>query len=181
MTMMTAVAAVLLLGGAALAQPGMMSGGMNGPGGMNQHRDMEQQGGGMFLQRMLPMLQHLDLTDDQMEQVHEIMDNARERIESIRGIDDHESMREQFRDLFTSSSITVAEVEDLLNQRIDSMEEMNAIIAQTVVEIHGVLTEEQLQAIADFQPGEGGMHSGGQGEHAPMMRGGSGPGIHPQR
>ena len=181
MTMITVVAAVLLLGGTALAQAGMVSGGMNSRGGMNQHREMGQQGGGMFLQGMLPMLQHLDLTDDQMEQVHEIMDNARERIESIRGTDDHESMREQFRGLFTSSSISVAEVESLLNQRLDSMEEMNSIIAETVVEIHDVLTEEQLQAIADFEPGEGDMHFGGQGEHAPVMRGGSGPGTHPNR
>lgn len=180
-TMIATIAAILLLGGTALAQPGMMSGGMNGPGGMNQHRDMEQQGGGMFLQRMLPMLQHLDLTDDQMEQVHDIMISARERIESIRGTDDHEGMREQFRDLFTSSSISVAEVEDLLNQRLDSIEEMNTIIAETIVEIHGVLTAEQLQAMADFEPGEGGMHSGGQGEHSPMMHGGSGPGTHPHR
>lgn len=181
MTMMTVVAAVLLLGGIALAQPGMMAGGMNGPGGMNQHGNADQQGGGMFLQRMLPMLQRLDLTDDQMEQVHEIMDNARQRIESIRESDDHEGMREQFKDLFTSSSISVIEVESLLNQRLDAMEEMNSIIAETVVEIHDVLTEEQLQAIAEFEPGEGGMHSGRQGEHAPMMHGGSGPGIHPNR
>ncbi len=179
--MMAAIAAVLLLGGTALAQPGMMSGGMNGPGGMNQHGDMEPQGGGMFLQRMLPMLRQLDLTDDQMEQVHEIMDNARERMETIRESDDHESMRERFRDLFTSSSISVAEVENLLDQRIDSMEAMNSIMAETIVEIHGVLTEEQLQAMADFEPGEGGMHSGGQGEHSPMMHGGSGPGTHPHR
>lgn len=159
----------------------MAPGGMNGRGGMNQQRGMDQHGGGMFLQRMLPMLQHLDLTDDQMEQVHVIMDNARERIDAIRESDEHESMREQFRDLFTSSSISVVEVENLLNQRIDTMEEMNAVIAETIVEIHGVLTEEQLQAIADFEPGEGGMHFGGQGEHAPMMHGGSGPGTHPQR
>ena len=180
MTRLT-TAAVLLLGGAALAQPGMMSGGMNGPGGMNQHRDMEQQGGGMFLQRMLPMLQRLDLTDEQMTEIHVIMDNAKERLELLREADDHQGMREQFRDLFTSSTITVASVENLLNQRLAAMEDANTIIAEAIVEIHGVLTDEQLQAISDFEPGEGAMHPGGPEGHAPVMRGGSGSGMHPQR
>ena len=162
------IGAVLLIGGAAMARPGMMPGGMNGRGAMN-------------LERVLPMLHNLDLTDDQMEQVHEIMDNARERMESIRDAEDADSMRERFRDLFTSSSLTAAEVENFLNQRLDNMEAINSIIAETVVDIHDVLTGEQLQIMAEFEPGHGDTHQGRPGEHAPMMRGGSRPGIHSMR
>lgn len=176
-TTLTALAAVILLtAGTALAQPGgMHTGGAGGRGGM------EQQGGGMVLQRFVMMLHRMDLTDEQMEQVSGIVEDARDEIEAIHGTDDREGIREQFRDLFTSSSVTVTQVEALLNDRLDDMREVNSIIAEAIVEIHGVLTAEQLQTIADFDPGEMEMHNSGHGEHAPMMPGGSGHSIHPPR
>ncbi len=177
-TIMALGAAVLLIVGTAAAQPMMMDreGGFPGRGGMGH-----EQGGGTILERMLPMLHHLDLSGDQAEQIRDIIDGARRDIEALRGTDDHEGLREQFREMFSSTSITVTEVEGLLNARLEAMEEVNFIIAQAIVDIHGVLTPEQLELMADFEPGEhmGPGHGGNPGDSAPMMHGG--PGIHPQR
>ena len=171
---MTLAAALILAGGTAMAQPGMAGGGMGGNG-------MEGPEGGMALQRIMPMLHHIDLTDDQREQIRDIMDEARESMDALRESELHQGMRDQFIDLFTSSTISVTEVEALLDQRLQSMEEVNSIMAEAIVAIHGVLTEEQLRAIADFEPCGAEMHAGRPGEHAPMMPGGSGMGIHPPR
>lgn len=178
--MMAVGAAVLLLGGTAAAQPGMMSGGMGDRAGMPGRGGMEE-GGGMILQRILPMLHHLDLTEEQGEEIRDIVDGARDRIEDLRDSEMHEGMGEQFRDLFTSSSISVAEVEAILNRRLEFMEQVNSIVADAIVDIHGVLTEEQLQDIADFEPCGAEMHSGRPEGPASQMHGGSGAGIHPPR
>jgi Spy/CpxP family protein refolding chaperone len=167
------LAALLLAGGTAFAQaPGMGGGPMMGREGM----EGSDQGGDM-LQRMLPILHSLDLSDDQREDIRTIMDTTRERIEALRETGEGSTIREQFRDLFTSSSITAAQVEDLLNERLSRMEEVNAIIAAAIVEVHDVLTADQLAAIAEFDPDQMDMHGG---DH-PMMRGGSHRGINPQR
>lgn len=176
-TMMAIGAAVLLLGGTAIAQPGMMRGEMGTGGG----RGTTGENGGMVLQRILPMLHHLDLTEEQAAEIREILDSARDSIQELRESEMHEGMREQFRDLFCSSTISITEVEALLNDRLQSMEEVNSITAEAIVDIHGVLTEEQLQALADFDPGEMEMHSGRHNGPARSMHGCSGAGIHPSR
>jgi len=167
------LAALLLAGGSAIAQPPGMGGGpITGRGGM------EGPGrGGDMLQGILPMLHSLDLSDDQKEELRTILDNTREQIEALRETEDGNTIREQFRDLFSSSSITAGQVENLLNERLGRMEEMNSIIAAAIVEVHGVLTADQLAAIAEFDPDLLEMH----GEDGPMMHGGSHRGINPQR
>jgi Spy/CpxP family protein refolding chaperone len=171
-------AAVLLIAGTAASQPMMMDreGGFPGRGGTDH-----EQGGGSVLERVLPMLHHLDLSGDQAEEIRDIVDGARRDIEALRGTEDREGLREQFMEMFSSTSITVTEVEGLLNARLEAMEEVNFIIAQAIVDIHGVLTPEQIELMAEFEPGDhqGMGHGGMPGDHAPMMHGGSG--IHPQR
>ena len=177
-TMMALGAAVLLIAGTAAAQPMMAGreGGFAGRGGMGH-----EQGGGTVLERMLPMLHHLDLSGDQAEEIRDIVDGARRDIEALRGMEDREGLREQFREMFSSPSITVTEVEGLLNARLEAMEEANFIIAQAIVDLHGVLTPEQLELMADFEPGDhqGMDHAGMPGDRAPMMHGNAG--IHPPR
>lgn len=156
-TVVTAAIAMLLIAGTAYAQPGSMGAGNRG---MNQG----QEGGpghseGGILQRILPMLHHLDLTSDQADQIRDIVEDARSDIESLRDTEENTESREQFKEMFTSATLSQSEVEAHLNARLQSMEEANTIIAGALVEIHDVLTEEQLEMIANFEPLE--MHERG--------------------
>lgn len=176
-TIIAGLAVVLLLAGTAIAQPGGMSGGSMGDRSMSQHRPG---GGDNFFQRIMPMMRMLDLTDDQREAIGDIMEEARESLESIRGTDETGSHREEFLELFSSSSLSVSEVETLLNERIEAMEEANVIIAEALVGIHDELTPEQLAALAEFNPGsmEMRMGNGGMGGRS---SGGNNMGVHPHR
>ncbi len=142
--------AVLVLTGTAFSQPGDMHnrGDMHSRGNNNDH-----QSGNMFFQRMRPMLGMLDLSDQQHDAIAEIMENAMESVQDLRAMDENDTHREDFIELFSSSTISVSEVEALLNERIDVMKETNSIMAEALVEVHGVLTEEQLAQLADFEPG----------------------------
>lgn len=169
------LAAALLLAGTAIAQPGGMTG-ISGNRGATVQRSGG--GGGDFFQRMLPMLRMLNLTDDQREAIADIMEDTRNSMESLRGTEEAGNQREKFLELFSSSTITVSQVEALLNTRLDTMEEMNGIIAQALVDIHGVLTPEQLAALAQFEPGSTEMRTGNRGNND---RSGTNMGVHPNR
>ncbi len=171
-----ALTAVLLLAGTAIAQPGGMSGRPMDRGGMDQQRPGGE--GGDFFQRMLPMLRMLNLTDDQREAIADIMEETRHSMESLRGTEEAGNQREKFLELFSSSTVTVSQVEALLNTRLDTMEEMNGIIAQALVDIHGVLTSEQLAALAQFDPGSTEMRMGDRGNTGHP---GANMGVHPHR
>ncbi|MCK5133915.1 MAG: Spy/CpxP family protein refolding chaperone [Candidatus Sabulitectum sp.] len=176
------LAAVLLLAGTAVAQHGGMSGRSIGTRGMSEqsHASASASASGNFFQRMLPMMRILDLTDEQREAIGDIMEEARESIESIRGTEDAGSHREDFLELFSSTSLSVSEVEALLNKRVEVMEEANTVIAGALVNIHDVLTPEQLALVAEFDPGSMEMRmgeNGGRGDHRP----GTSMGVHPHR
>ncbi len=170
-TMIALSAALLMAAGSALAQPPMMGGGGMQPG---------MPGGGMMLQNLMPMLSHGDLSDEQMQRVREIMEHARERIEAIHLGEDREGTREWLFELFSGASITASQVEDVLNGRLAEIEEINEVVAEAIVEIHGVLTPEQRASIGDCADCEDDMCHGGQREHAPVPHGGRG-GIRPRR
>ena len=155
-----ATLAVLLLAGTAIAQPG--GAGMSDRSG--EHRGMGQQRPGAdFFQRIRPMLGMLDLTDTQREDIGQIITTAMDSMESIGEGAEGNTHREDFLAMFSSAAISVAEVEDLLNNRIDAMEEMNGIVAPALVEIHNLLTADQLATLADFEPGSMEMDHGGHG------------------
>ncbi|MEA3265815.1 MAG: Spy/CpxP family protein refolding chaperone [Candidatus Fermentibacteria bacterium] len=168
-TIITVLAAIVLVAGSAVAQPGGMQG---RPMGNNQSRSGAE---GDFFQRMLPMMRMLNLTDDQRNAIQDIMEDTRESMERIRGTEDPGSQREDFMELFSSSSLSVSEVENLLNQRIEAMEDANSIIAEALVEIHDVLTPEQLAALAEFNPGSMNSGIGNRGHSGANM------GVHPHR
>ena len=176
-TITIAALAVLLLAGTAIAQPGGM--GMPNRSMGNQNMAEHASGGG-FLQRMRPMLGMLDLTDDQREAIGDIMETARDSMESIRGTEENGSHREDFLNLFSSTTISASEVESLLNDRVDAMKEMNAIIAVALVEIHDVLTADQLAILADFEPGSMEMRNGEHGRGNERNHGME-MGVHPNR
>ncbi len=152
-----------------------MSGRSTGNRGMQ-----EQNSGGGFLSRIRPMLGMLDLTDDQREAIGDIMENTMESMQSIRGTEESGTHREEFLNMFSSSTISVTEVETLLNGRIDAMEEMNRIVAVALVDIHDVLTPEQLATLADFEPGSMEMRNGEHGRGNDRNHGME-MGVHPNR
>ena len=161
-----ALAALLLFAGVATAQPGGIPGrpmGNEGAGTGAQRSGGDEN----ILQRMLPMMRMLDLSDDQRDAIAEIIEKARDSMESIRGTEEQGSQREDFPELFSSSSLSVSEVENLLNSRLDVMEEVNAIMAEALVDIHNVLTPEQLAALAEFNPGSMDMRGSDRGNTDP--------------
>ncbi len=176
-----ALIGVLLVTGIAIAQPG----------GNMGNRPMESArgnnpGGGDFFQNMLPMMRILELTDQQREAISVIIQNAKSEIELLHSTEEQGSHREEFINLFSASTLTVADMENHINSRIDDMKDKNTIIAQALVDIHDLLTEEQLAKLASFDPttmgrGEGpggnprGNHNtGGNGGRMNM-------GVHPNR
>jgi len=147
------IVAVLLFAGTATAQPGEMHGRpMGGPG--------MQEPGTEFFQRMLPMIRMLNLSDDQRESIGGIIHDAQASIASTRETTEVVSHGEEFLDLFSSSTLSVSEVEALLNKRVEAMKEVNEAVASALVEIHNVLTEEQLAALREFAPGSMGVGAG---------------------
>jgi len=149
-TIIGALAAVLLLTGTATSQPEANSRGHMRSGDMGEQRPGNP--GGDFFQNMLPMMRMLDLSDDQRNAISEIVQSANDSLEAIRESNEPGSHREEFLQLFSASSISVSEVENLLNDRIEQMKQANAVIAEALVDIHGILTTEQLAALAALDP-----------------------------
>lgn len=174
-TIIAVLAAMVLLAGAAVAQPG---GAQGRPMGNNTgHSGAE----GDFFQRMLPMMRMLNLTDDQRDAIQDIMEETRESMASLRGTEDPGNHRDEFLEMFSSNSLSVSEVENLLNQRLEAMEDANSIIAKALVDIHDVLTPEQLAALAEFNPGSMDMGIGNRGQSGHSDRSGANMGVHPHR
>jgi len=173
----TAIAAVLLFAGTAAAQPGGMPGRpMGGPG---MHEPGPAGEGGDFFQRMLPMIRMLNLSDDQRESIGDIMQEARASIESIRETTEVSSLRDEFLELFSSSTLSASEMESLLNKRVEIMKDVNEIVASALVDIHNVLTDEQLAALSEFSPGSMGMGMGQGSGRGGIGHPGAGMGVHP--
>ncbi|MCD4707712.1 MAG: Spy/CpxP family protein refolding chaperone [Candidatus Sabulitectum sp.] len=171
-----ALATLVLLAGTAIAQPGGMSGRPMNHAGMDQQRPGGP--GSDFFQRILPMMRMLDLSDDQREAIGYIMEDTRDSIESLRSSEDAGSHRDNFLELFSSSTITASQVEALLNVRVETMKDVNRIIAQALVDIHDVLTAEQLATLAEFEPGSMEMR---MGDRDNMGHSGTNRGVHPNR
>lgn len=151
---------------------GQQAGPMAGPGG-------GPQGGlGMeHLERFRMMFRHLDLTEEQVEEIRTIVDEARERarelIEAARPVEDEET----FMDLFTSPVLTVRDLEDSMARMDDVRDGVRDIVMQAIVDVHDVLTAEQLQRLAEMAA-EGGFGMGRE-ERPGMM--GHDPGMRPDR
>ena len=142
---------MLLFVGTATAQPGGIPGRpMREPGIREPGPAYE---GGDFFQRMLPMIRMLNLSDDQRESIGDIMQEAQSSIENIRKTAEIGGNREDFLEIFSSSSLSVSEIDTLLNKRVDVMKDVNEVVASALVDIHNILTDEQLAALSEFSPG----------------------------
>ena len=176
-TVTIATLAIMLFAGTAIAQPD----GMGMSNRSMEHRETGQQRpGAEFFQRIRPMLGILDLSDSQREEIGEIISTAVESMESIREGTEGTSHRDDFIQMFSSSTISAAEVENLLNGRTEVMQEMNSIVAVALVDIHNLLTPEQLSTLAEFEPGSMEMNREEQGRSGDRHQRNN-MGVHPTR
>ncbi len=168
------VLVVTLLAGTVLAQGyGRRGGGMRGNGmggnGMNGY------GAGPMGGNIMMALWNLDLTDGQQDEIEAIMTEARDQIEELQENIPENDDRSDFIEVFTSPDLSVADLEEQFGNNSDFMEEMQSIMFQAIVDVHDVLTDEQLVELAelaeDFST-QGGFR-GGRGPGG-GFRGGSG-------
>ncbi len=177
-----AVLAIMIMAGTAIAQgPGgwspqagshggapRMSSGPGGPG---------QQGGfGMErLEQFRMMFRHIDLTEEQIEEIRSITENAREEAMGIMEAAGRPEDHTPFMDIFTSATLTVSDLEETVSQNSEIREAMQDVVFEAIVDIHNVLTLEQLDKLAEMAE----EHAGAMGPGAGMDHG-SGMG-HPMR
>ncbi|OPL17762.1 MAG: hypothetical protein AVO35_08865 [Candidatus Aegiribacteria sp. MLS_C] len=163
-------AMVLLLGaGTLLAQGPGGYGGMSGGPMMGPGSGGGPQGGlGMeHLERFRMMFRGLDLTEEQAEEIRSIVgtarEEARELIEAAGPVEDGES----FMDIFTSPALTVRDLEESIDQMDEVRDQVRGIVLQAIVDVHDVLTAEQLQRLAEmadeYGHGAGGWSGAGPG------------------
>jgi Spy/CpxP family protein refolding chaperone len=166
-TAMITAATALMLAAVASAQP--MMGEAGGPRGGGRPRmsegapEMGQLGG------FLRLLGALDLTEEQRGEIRTVFEDARDdiraEIEGTRSDDDRRRMLE----LFASQDLTETEVLALMAERDETRDRIRGIIARALVDIHDLLTREQLARLAEIVeegPPAGGSHGGpGGGMH----------------
>lgn len=158
-----------LLAGTAIAQgPGGWGPTAGGPRGGRTEMAPGQQGsfGMENLARFRMMFRYLDLTDEQIGEIRSITENAREEamgiIEGAGRPEDHAT----FIEIFTSSILTVSDLEEAAGQRDEIKEAMQDVIFEAIVDVHDVLTVEQLDKLADIAE----EHAGGMGYGLDMGR-----------
>ncbi|MEN8207628.1 MAG: Spy/CpxP family protein refolding chaperone [Candidatus Fermentibacteria bacterium] len=177
------ILALLVLAGTAIAQgPGGWSPHADGPGGriheMGPGAGGPGQQGGFGIEnlaRFREMFRHIDLSDEQIEEIRSITETARaesmEIMQEAGRPEDHPS----FMDIFTSPTLTVSDLENAVGRMNEVRDEMQAVIFEAIVDIHDVLTLEQLDELSEIAH----EHAEGMG-HGTGMDHGSGMG-HPMR
>lgn len=165
---------LLLTAGTLFAQgfEGPAGGPAGGPGGGGH-----QSGFGMEqLARFRMMFRGLDLTEEQQDEIRSIVDEARERVQTLIETARPQEDRETFMDIFTSPTLTVRDLEDSMGQMDEVRDQVRDIVLQAIVDVHDVLTPEQLEALAEMAeehafgpgPGQGMEHDPGMGSHSGM-------------
>lgn len=178
---MTTALVMLLIAGTAVSQgfgaPGMQGGGH--PGGMmpGGGRGMEQGFSPENLGAFRMLAGHLDLTDDQMEEIQTILTDARDDMKALMEDADPPEDRVRFVELFASPTLMVSDLEENLGRDDDLREAGRDIIFQAIVDLHDVLTAEQLEQLAELVEEHAGAGPGGMGHG---MMGGRGMGPSPR-
>jgi periplasmic protein CpxP/Spy len=136
-----AAAATLALGGAGLVLAGGFGGGDHGPG-MRGHR-----GPGDVLGRMGRMLHRLDLSSEQRDQVHAILDAARPQLKTH--ADALRAGHQQLRDL-SPAKFDEAAVRAIAANQAREMTEMIVLSQKIRAQVYAVLTPEQQAQLAQM-------------------------------
>ncbi len=154
-----AIVAVLILAAGAAAQP--MMGGMGGEprGGRPQLSqgppEMAQLGS------FLRLLGALDLTEEQREDIRSVFEGARDAIRAELESTQSEDGRGRILELFASQDLTEADLLEVMRERDEVRDRIREIVAGALVDIHDILTAEQLRRLAEIV--EEGPH--GEGRH----------------
>lgn len=145
-----------LLAGTAMAQRfgDHSPSGAGHPGGTMMHdsRGPGGPGGPGFenFERFRMMFRGLDLTSDQTEQVEGIIADTREEIETIMDAAETSEIRSTFIEVFTSPTLTVRDLEITLGAADEARDEVRDVMYEAIVDLHNVLTVEQLDKLADM-------------------------------
>lgn len=157
----------MLAAGTAIAQrPGGWGGHGGGPRigpgqGQAEGFGMEQ------LARFRMMFRGLDLTEDQIEEIRDIVEGTREEVRAILETARPEEDEETFMDMFTSPELTVRDLEDGMGHMDEVREEVRNLVFQAIVDVHDVLTPVQLEELAEMA--EEHPHGMGPGMGGPGM------------
>lgn len=134
---LTLTAAALVAAPAVMAQPGP-GGGPHGP---------DDPGHGLLW--MLPRLaDHLELSQDQQDRIHTILEAQRPVIEALR--DQATAAREAFRDSHGIGDFDAAAYRSFFEGQAQLHVEMQLLGAETVSRVWTVLTPEQQQEVRDL-------------------------------
>ena len=165
-TTLAAIAAVLILGAVASAQP--MMGEAGGPrGGRPRMSEGAPEMGqlGAFMR----LLGALDLTEEQRGEIRAVFEDARDDIRAEIETARSDDGRRRLLELFASQDLSESEVLELMAERDQERDSIRRIVARALVDIHDLLTREQLARLAEMVeegPPEGGPHGGpGGGMH----------------
>lgn len=155
-----AAAAILAAGaGAAAAQPFGHGRPMEAP--MHGGHNPAESGPMGELSGVHRMLAALDLTEEQREEIRNIVDEARSEVRSIMDRTRARDIRQEFLETFTDPDMTEADLDALFTEMRQTRESVREVIIGAIADIHDVLTEEQLQRILELAESRG--HLGGPG------------------
>ena len=145
----------------------MGMGGLGGHGGMGQGpenfgQDSRMQGMEMLMQFRM-MFRGLDLSEDQVEDIRSIVEDTREEVRAIMESAAEGEERTPFIEIFTQPNLTLADLRSGVDRLDEVREEARDLILQAVVDVHDVLTAEQLEELARMAE----EHGMGR-EHGPM-------------
>ncbi len=148
--------AVMLLCGTAIAQ-GPGGGNHSGSGPHTEESELNSGPGehGRFngfgpehFARFRMMFRHMNLSGEQIAEIESIMETARVEISEITEESGRPEDPALFMDAFTSPTLTVDDLEEVIGHNAEAREEVQDVFLQAMVDIHDVLTVEQLESMA---------------------------------
>lgn len=153
-----AVLAMMMVAGTAMAQG---PGGWSSPAG-GSHRGAHEMGpgpggpgqqGGFGMQNLAQfrmMFRHIGLEEEQISAIEFITETAREEVMAIMEEAGRPDNRASFIEVFTSPTLTVSDLEETMGQMDEVRDEVKYVMFEAMVDIHDVLTAEQLEKLANL-------------------------------
>lgn len=148
-TLVMTAALLLAAAGAAQARPfhgGMEHGPeMHGPGELPPPDDP------LALHGMMRLLDRLDLSDEQWDEVDGILEAARTEVrELVESGTEPGAMMDEFLEVFSRETVTASDFEALAGRMEERRAAIRAVGSRAIADIHDVLTAGQLESIRTF-------------------------------
>ncbi|MBW2522593.1 MAG: Spy/CpxP family protein refolding chaperone [Deltaproteobacteria bacterium] len=97
--------------------------------------------------RVEAALDDIDATDEQRTQVHELKEQLIEEFKGAR--EEHEASHEVVEELWLAEEADAEKAHRLVDERIEKMRKKAHLVTDAAIELHGILTPEQRQILAD--------------------------------